>query len=301
MFMRLFSQMSSFSVVGELWDIWSRSFKENQLCGCGKHFNECEIWTAVVEEAFGGFDQVDVDQFNALREEVHGRKATFMLMFPFARSKAYKEKLAQYVKILDSFYRAVHKVTKSNVIVDSSKVPTYAFLLREVPSIDLKIVHLVRDSRGSAWSWQRKKQRPEIHWKQEFMEQHSLFKSSIEWNIMNGLFFRNVMSGTDYTRLRYEDLVEKPKPVLKTLEPFIGEPFGDFSFFQDDHTVEYSASHTVSGNPNRFKSGATKIRQDTEWIEKMPFGQKLYVYCLTWPLQLWYGYRFSPSIKLKSN
>lgn len=294
MFMRLFSQIPKFEVVGELWDIWSRSFRENQLCGCGNNFQDCELWTQVAEIGFGGFD-VDIDYFNELRESVHGTKATLMLMFPAFRSKEYKAKHAEYIQILDKFYSAIHETTGCSVIVDSSKVPTYAYLLKDVPSVDLKIVHLVRDSRGSAWSWQRKKQRPEIHWKQEYMERYSLFKSSMEWNIMNGLFFKHVLEGITYKRIRYEDLVASPKAMLKELGEFLDEPLGDFAFFVDEHTVEYSASHTVSGNPNRFKSGKTKIRRDTEWIEKMPLFQKLYVYLLTLPLQLRYKYPINPS------
>ena len=59
---RLLGQMQGFHSVGEMWNIWQKCFIENQLCGCGKPFQECDFWSAVVEEGFGGFQQVDLEK-----------------------------------------------------------------------------------------------------------------------------------------------------------------------------------------------------------------------------------------------
>jgi hypothetical protein len=49
-------------------------------------------------------------------------------------------------------------------------------------------------------------------------------------------------------------------------------------------------SHTVSGNPNRFETGAVELRPDREWISKMSPRNKALVTALTLPLLKHYGY-----------
>src|SRR4051794_15439538 len=56
---QLLGQIEGFHSVGEMWNIWQQCFTENQLCGCGKPFHECPFWSAVVEEAFGGFERLE--------------------------------------------------------------------------------------------------------------------------------------------------------------------------------------------------------------------------------------------------
>ena len=50
----------------------------------------------------------------------------------------------------------------ADVVIDSSKHVSTALVLRHVPGIDLRIVHLVRDSRGVAYSWTKEVARPEV-------------------------------------------------------------------------------------------------------------------------------------------
>ena len=54
-------------------------------------------------------------------------------------------------------YRAIATVTGARVIVDSSKLPSYLAVLRGVDGLDVRTVHLVRDPRAAAFSWQRAK------------------------------------------------------------------------------------------------------------------------------------------------
>ena len=66
----LLGQINGCYSTGELRFIWSRGFEQNQLCGCGKPFRECEFWTEVVKEAFGGFEDIDYARIEELREPV---------------------------------------------------------------------------------------------------------------------------------------------------------------------------------------------------------------------------------------
>src|SRR4028119_1802817 len=57
--------------------------------------------------------------------------------------------------VLERLYRAIQRVSGAGVIVDSSKRFSYAVLLSLLPFGDLRVVHLVRDSRAVAYSWAR--------------------------------------------------------------------------------------------------------------------------------------------------
>lgn len=288
--LRLLGQMEGFVGVGEVWDIWQRSFTENQLCGCGRPFRQCEFWQAVVEQAFGGFEAVNVEAMQLLRRSVQSNHRIHFLALPFLRPSKYEKELSAYAGVLGELYRAIHQVSGGKIIVDSSKVPPYAFVLNQVSNIDLHVVHLVRDSRATAYSWQRKKIRPEIHWQTAYMDRYSPVRSAMEWNVMNGLLHALKYSGAKYMRLRYEELACKPRRSILRILTDLGQEPPDMDFFDNGHAVRLDVDHTVSGNPNRFQQGAVKIRPDFEWQEKMARGQKHLVTALTWPLLLNYGY-----------
>src|SRR3712207_7778115 len=52
-------QIAGYFSAGELNFIWRHNVLENRLCGCGRPFRECPVWTRVMDEAFGGVDGVD--------------------------------------------------------------------------------------------------------------------------------------------------------------------------------------------------------------------------------------------------
>ena len=87
----------------------------------------------------------------------------FLLAYPKFRSAQQQKNIEAYRRILTKLYCAIQSVSGSQVIVDSSKGPRYAMLLNEIPEIDLRVVHLVRDSRGVVYSWQKKHVKPEVY------------------------------------------------------------------------------------------------------------------------------------------
>lgn len=288
--LRLLSRIEDFVGVGEIWDIWQRSFVENQLCGCGQPFRECEFWGAVVSSAFGGFEHVDVKAMQTLRDSVQSNRHIPLLTLPGIRTPAYQNQLNTYAGILDKLYFGIDQLTGGKIIIDSSKVASYAFVLRESANIDLHILHLVRDSRATAYSWKRKKLRPEIYWKKAYMNQYSPIRSASEWTIMNGLLHSLKRGGTPYIRVRYEDLVNNPREAIREVMRILSLDMPGDEIFDTERDVSLGVDHTVSGNPNRFQRGAVKIKPDYEWQEKMSGMDKITVTSLTWPLLLKYGY-----------
>jgi len=291
---RMLGQVNGYHAVGEVWHIWNRGFAENQLCGCHTPFHECAFWSQVVEEAFGRFHYINIEEIQSLKRSVLSARHIPLLIYPFLQTSAYKDRLEKYTLIIRKLYRAISTVSGSRVIIDSSKFPHYAAMLQKIPEIDMNILHLVRDSRATAYSWRRKRVRPEVHWTVSYMDSHGLLGSTIEWSAMNFLMQPLKRSNGSYMMLRYEDFVNRPKETLQQIMVNMGEDQMDLDFFRGEKHVNLKANHTVSGNPNRFQNGEVYIQPDGEWQQKMSIGQKAVVTALTWPLLINYGYVSNP-------
>jgi hypothetical protein len=290
---QLLGQIQGFHSVGEMWNIWQRCFIENQLCGCGKPFRQCEFWGAVIEEAFGGFDQVALKEINDLSRLMRSPQYLLPLTFPKLRTAQQHKKISAYLSILRRLYVAIHQVSGGRVIVDASKGPRYAMLLNEIEEIDLRIVHLVRDSRGVVYSWQKKRIKPEVYWKTEYMDQLNPTSAALIWNVTNYFMQTFRERGAAYIFMRYEDLITSPRSGLARLLEFAGESAQTAYPVESDGAMSYTATrieHSAGGNPSRYRQGSVTLRQDDEWRNKMPETQKYLVTALTRPLLRKYGY-----------
>lgn len=212
-----------------------------------------------------------------------------MLWRPELRSPGYQRRLRDYAAVLDRVYASVRNVADSTVIVDSSKVPQYAWVLAEAEGIELHVVHLVRDSRATAFSWQRQRVRPEITARRTYMDRHSVVRSASEWNVFNYLLHSRRKAYASYTVVRYEDLVADHHGELKRIIDAIGGGL-QFDDQADGASVKLGLSHTASGNPGRFKTGEIGISVDAEWMHAMPASARLIVTGLTAPNLARYRY-----------
>ena len=140
--------------------MWLRSVRDDERCGCGQAFSVCPFWPQVGRAAFGGWDRVDVDRVTRLRAQVD--RARFLPQLASARLQGrLQPALDEYVGYYQRTYAAISEVSGSPVVIDSSKHASLAFCLRSSPSVDLRVVHMVRDSRAVAYSWSKVVDRPE--------------------------------------------------------------------------------------------------------------------------------------------
>jgi hypothetical protein len=289
--LRVMAEAHGVVAVGELVNIWSRAFEGNQLCGCGQPFRRCPFWSEVSHAAFGiTSDEVPAKDLGRLQREVHEYPGYLKLWLPTLRTASYQRALDEYSGIIGSLYRAIAEVSGSRLIIDSSKLPQFARMLSEVPSIELHLVHLVRDSRGTAFSWRRPKVRTEIHWSRQEMKRYSVVRSAAEWDAYNILLSLDRNRPQSYALLRYEDLVRAPGKTLAILAENAGEHAIASELCLTRDEVALNISHTVSGNPSRFISGITQITSDEEWQNSMPPAERLITTAMTAPLLYRYGY-----------
>jgi len=286
-------QIPGFIYVGELWHVWYRGIRDNERCGCGQLFSSCEFWRAVGEEAFGGWEHVDVHKMVELRPYVERRRYTphyALAAKTNVRSRKVNTLLEECGPLLERLYRAIQTVSGAAVIVDSSKRFSYAVLLSLLSFADLRVVHLVRDSRAVAYSWGRTKESPAVVGGR-LMPRMSPAQASRAWSIQNYPYA--LLSGLAYlSRLRYEDFVSNPTVYLA--ETLVGVGFDDeadrLHHVIRGRQIFLSKEHTVSGNPVRFRTGSIELQPDEEWKVKMRGTDKNIVTALTAPLLLKYGY-----------
>jgi hypothetical protein len=178
------------------------------------------------------------------------------------------------------------------LIIDSSKSPAHAIAVAGIGKIDLRVAHLVRDSRAVAYSWGRKRVRPEVYWKTMYMPRFSAFRSSAVWLIKNWAMSRlGRNESVGYALIRYEDLVAQPQETLSALLDDLGLEHGSTPMdFLTGHRVTLGTNHTAAGNPMRFKTGDIELRLDDAWLKGMSAISRTFVSLLTWPGLRRYGY-----------
>jgi hypothetical protein len=281
-------QIPGFFSGGELNFIWRHNVLENRLCGCGRPFRECPVWTRVMDQAFGGMDGVDPRAMMRL-QNLGTRTRHIPMMLTRGGRRSLAQRLEKLLIAYGRLYEAIGAVTGSRVIVDSSKEPAHGFAMSMVPGVDFYALHLLRDPRAAAYSWSKKKPQPDTDTR-DFMVRFSPAKSSALWDSWNAsaeALWRRVPDR--YLRLRYEDFVADPRECFEKILALVGEPDAGPPLV-GEREVKLGVSHTVSGNPNRFETGAVELRTDREWISSMKPRDKALVTALTLPLLKHYGY-----------
>jgi hypothetical protein len=281
-------QIEDFFSTGELNFIWKHDFVENRLCGCGEPLQECPVWTEVMDRAFGGMDGVDPREMMRLQSS-GTRTRHIPLMLTDRGRRTLRERLEKLLFNYGMLYEAIKAVTGSRVIVDSSKEPAHGYAMSMVSDIDFRVLHLIRDPRAAAYSWLKRKPQPDSD-EREFMVRFSPTKSAALWDSWNASAEALRRRAPDrYLRLRYEDFVADPRESFERILELLDEQDAEPPL-ASDREVKLGVTHTVSGNPNRFETGAIELRHDREWIHKMNPRDKTLVTVLTSPLLYRYGY-----------
>ncbi len=285
---RVLGQYRGFVSLGEFKFVWLKGLLNNELCNCGAAFRDCPFWTDVMKEAFGAAGPPDPREVIDLYRRVD--RSRHIPLLALGRAPAsYRRRTVRYRDILERLHLAVATVSNARVMINSSKFSGYGMVLASIPSVELFVLHLVRDSRAAAFSWSKQIRKPEDAAGNSYMRRYNPARSALQWFHRNASAELLASPAQAYRLLRYEDFATRPAAVAGSLLSWLGEEdLG--SPFVDDSCVELDAGHTQSGNPSRFRTGKIDIRLDDEWRQRMPFRDGAAVTALTWPLLLRYGY-----------
>jgi hypothetical protein len=277
----LLNEVPGFFHVGELHFLWKNAHGNgsNTKCGCGLDLLACPIWSKVIAAELPPGEDLEAHAREVRRRQWASLRTrhTWRVLRRGLGSDARREHAATMARA----YRAIAEITGSTVIVDSTKIPGEAALLPQVEHIDPLYLHLVRDPRAVAHSWSRQKdyayvmpaKRSTAYWVGFNLASQALVKRHPERSMF----------------LRYEDFIREPASTIRSLIEWCG---GDPSHNPvRGRTADLKTNHTVTGNPDRFKSGPTEIRAfDGMWRTELSTRAKLITLALSWPLLTRYGY-----------
>ncbi len=274
-FANIINEAEGFFNAGELIEYWDRGLK--WPCSCGASTRSCRIWEKVIRDMnLPEADYLKIGKF--IQSNSHSTLVPKHLLS--GKTKHRDGNRSEMLDAIGRLYGHVRNATDSEIIVDSSKNPAYAFLLGSIPGIDLYLLHLIRDSRAVAYSWQKKKQNL---WTANVVE------TSLVWMLRNRIAeMMGRRKGARYFKLHYEDFIAKPREVLESVFQFIGTS-NTKAPIENDHFARIGINHGLCGNPVRFDSGLTRLQLDKRYV-RMKAVDRIIVTTLTMPALLKYGY-----------
>ena len=267
--------------IGELRYLWDRGIDGDHLCECGKPFGRCDFWAEVLKHAYGS-DVLDIAaQVHELAPRVDRLRRIPQAFLGTGRE--FHADLHAYEQLLAPMYAAVAAVAGSDVVIDSSKDPSYLYVLDGFESLEVLPVHLVRDPRAVAYSWTRKRARPEIHWEVQYMQTLRPQRSARNWLVYNAAIDALTTRAEFGARMSYEGFAADPDGVTAQVLAAVGVPTRPV-------TPPPGGGHSLSGNPMRFHEGPLVVKLDKEWEVRLSARDKRVVTGITMPLLHRYGY-----------
>lgn len=273
--------------LGEVVHLWRRGIIGNEMCGCGTAFSDCEFWSAVGEVAFGGWDAIDVEDVLALHDAFDRQRHVWKTTRPLG---AIRNGLFRYSSYYRAVYRAAAAISGAEIVVDSSKHASLAVALGNDPCIDLRVLHLVRDSVAVAYSWSKEVNYVDNGEGNRKMPRFSASRASALWMSNNALVQLVRVAGTPTCRLRYEDFVRAPSSSIRSVWGRLQLPGSYELDLTPPEGLTFPRGHSIGGNPMRFRPGAVVIRADEAWRSEMSAKERRIVKTLTFPVRASFGY-----------
>lgn len=240
-------------------------------CSCGSQVSECPFWKDIIRE-------IDSETEKFGREKI--RIPYLPLLMGPIKPRTFQNQFQQFLSKTEELYKLVAKNAGCKVIVDSSKNPPHAFMLSQIPGMDLYVVHLVRDPRGVISSWSK----PKKYLKRLSVKRVIL--NLLSFNFLSELLRRYAKG---YLLIRYEDLVHNPPETLKKIANFVNEDAKDLDFLEKTR-ARIGVQHLLASNPDKYTQGWISIEEQTWNLSRQ---KHLLVSLMTFPLLYRYRYPFS--------
>ena len=128
---RILGQLDGFVSVGEVRHLWRTGaplLASDQLCGCGRSYESCPLWGAVIPDVLGRLSTEGLDELQALFRSVD-RIRYIPWMRGVLPPKGYRERLQTYSSLLSELYQSILNHAGADILVDASKDPSTLYLL----------------------------------------------------------------------------------------------------------------------------------------------------------------------------
>lgn len=293
---RALGEIPGFVNVGELIDLYRRTATHGERCGCGEPFAQCPFWSRVGDRAFDGWQEQKLDATSQLQGKVARQRRMPRLLAMRLAGARFRAEVAAYGASYTGLYGAIAAEAGAACVVDASKWPVQALALARA-GLDVRVIHLVRDVRGVAYSLgKRDVSRPHAVAGTDVMTHLSAAEAAARWVAVQGQAGLLRWCGLPVTRMRYEEFVREPGQAVAAALAGIGLPAPPAHLAHlGNGRVVLGTSHGLSGNPSRFTGGEITLRADEKWRTSMSRRDRLIVTAIGLPLMLRYGLKAAGS------
>lgn len=254
----ILSNHSKIFGAGEINSI-QRIKQEKFNCSCGKRIVECDFWGGVMEKWNKAQQKETPSETISKIHGIDNFKSPMawikcLLGFPF-QSRFFKN----YLESTYNFYKAIVEESGRPVIMDISKNPLRALVLNAHPKIDLRLIHLVRDGRGVAWSINK--------YEKTDIRRKPVWRAALFWTIVNrqSNFVRKRVKNSGL--ILYEDLVNFPAETIKSIAA-IADVYPAPILDGLNGNLAQEETHIMAGNKLRRQKNIT-LKLDTKWKENL--------------------------------
>lgn len=277
--------------VGEVWKLpFAWAAQSERTCACGASVHACNFWQDVRKRWKELLGEDGVSRYVGLRSHFEGSPLGWVRLL--SGGGASGSPLAEYTRLTEAFYEAIRRVRGKMGVVESSLSPKRAYALSRCPSLDLHVIHLVRDGRGVIWSLKNPAKRGVV----------KNFKPAPAWRTTRYWLAANLQSAWVFgrlrpekrLRLRYEDFARDPVATLERIGPWLGEDLSGLLTPEGATKQAGAGRHTVGGNRVRMQK-QVQVRADLGWVEHLPGRDRLLFWTAAGWLARRYGYSRQPS------
>jgi hypothetical protein len=283
LFARLANMHPDIASVGEMSGVISRVDADTYTCSCGKRIKVCGFWSKVAEGMASRGQVFDPGTFDTKFRLDNPFSRLLHVSLPFRALEDARDKIIMSIPSIrlrveyliernKCLAHAILAAAGKSIFFDASKSPDLIRFLIADPSVNLRVVHLVRDVRAVGFS--RQKNQGASDWRQ----------TVARWIRMNRSIERQLqrLPRDRWIRIRYEDLCGSPQTTLSRFFSFCGAPP-----FQVPAALD-SGEHHIVGNRMRLSGG--QIRVDDKWRHELRPDQRLLAARLAARYQARYGY-----------
>lgn len=250
----------------------------NDSCSCGKYITECGFWNNVkiFREGHSLFDN----------------KSLIRIMNRFDRNLALPKvilnrlirtrKFSDYLTSNEELFYSISKTSRKSGVVDTSKRVSRGMALSLSKQIDLRVIHLVRDSRAVAFSSGNEKRKIKVKW----------WVSAIRWSLINLalMSIKNIFGKDRLMLVKYEDLLSNPLDIISSIGKFVDIDLNSIAQKVSNKEL-LRIRHLAVGNIFLEKTNQIRINTQENWRDKMPVSQQRKVWFLTKPIMLMLNYK----------
>ena len=238
-----------------------------QRCGCGRLAHECPVWHEVIQRWVDAIGLTNVETYKRLGYKFARRRSWNTILKGAASRNPDFNWFASCTAIL---YRLLAEISGKSVIVDSSKPAPRGLAIAQIPGLDIRAIHLVRDVRGGAWSYLRRKSWAKNPLSRLGLSAAFCLRSALGWHLENWAADRlRAWLGPDRSVLiRYEDLIAEPVEAMQKILALcdLGLDALPDSLW---HSEIPNKGHIMWGNDNRIQP-TYRLKLDTAWKESLP-------------------------------